>query len=1012
MRALSLLTLLSACATAPDGLRLTPDGDGPLVRVDWDAQPLPEIPFPNDLAARPDPGSVTGLRLNISEEGVTELESEARQKINELVGFGIFSALTVAFEAPLDLDNIATRHRDDAQLGDISFLDDAVLVFNIDPRSDQYLQPVHLDLGQGNFPMDLDETDRYFTNDARADSPAFLFETVSEDLNGNGILDPGEDTDADGLLDIANVFPFDSDDPREDLLTWYERQTDTLIMRPILPLEEESMYAVVLTERLLGEDGEPVRSPWEYVNHTRQSDALDPLVDALPLWGLELEDVAFAWTFSTGRVTGDLVDIRRGLDGEGPWSWMAEAYPATLTEALQVHEVSGVDDIFQLPIENFIGPLVANGLVGDDGSAEVIEAGYLSFTDRIVGGAYEVPYLMADRDDGGLWDADEWWAVDPVAGTLSAAPQRVPFTCFIPTESEEYQAPFPVALFGHGYGSSRFDATLGAYALNRVGVAMCAIDFPGHGPTLDPDDLPLIEALLTTYGLTPFLHHLQDARFRDLDNDGFPDSGGDQWISDSFHTRDMVRQAAVDWMWLIRSFQNCGGGEMDFILDGGESSGRSEITCDWDSDGTPDIGGPDVGYHIFGGSLGGINAAVSAAVMPDIETWVPVVAGGGLLDIGMRSPLSGVVEAVPGRLITPIFVGVPDDKNGTTSISQIVISNTDDITLPVASLPALPAGGRVVVENIDNGEVREGWVTEEGAFRISIPADAPDPFEKRELTGMPQVYDGGIYTLDDNIGLGDRFVMTLFDASGAEIAVIDTFETEVLHEGVTMAAGSPLVAGASGLGHTRGSPDLRRLIGVSSAALEPGDPISYARYFNDPIEVLGGEPTNILLMPTPGDMIVSINTGIALARAAGMVEFREEDERYGMSVNEWLIDTEVVRGLEQHGPWTDDAGTPVLFDADDLDNGSNEYGEPSDAPLRYTTDTSSGQSGLRLPYINPNGSHGFAFPDPEMDFDINTFSMNQIARYIQTNGAEISDDPCLADGSCDFFREITAGTDD
>ena len=47
-----------------------------------------------------------------------------------------------------------------------------------------------------------------------------------------------------------------------------------------------------------------------------------------------------------------------------------------------------------------------------------------------------------------------------------------------------------------------------------------------------------------------------------------------------------------------------------------------------------------------------------------------------------------------------------------------------------------------------------------------------------------------------------------------------------------------------------------------------------------------------------------------------------------------------------------------------------------------------------------------------MDFDINTFSMNQIARYIQTNGAEISDDPCLADGSCDFFREITAGTDD
>ena len=1012
MRWCLLLPLLSACAVAPDGLRLTPDGDGPLVRVDWEALPLPEIPFPNDLAARPDPGSVTGLRLNISEEGVTELESEAREKINDLVGFGIYSAITVSFEQPLDLDEIASRHRDDVLLGEVSFLDDAILVFNVDPDSESYLQPVYLDLGHGNFPMDLDETDRYFTGDARSESPAFMFETVNEDLNGNGILDPGEDTDADGLLDIANVFPFDSEDPREDLLTWYERQTDTLLLRPILPLEEESTYAVVITERMVGEDGAPVRSPWEYVNHTRQTEALEPLVDALPLWGLDVEDVAFAWTFTTGRVTGDLVDIRRGLDGDGPWPWLADAYPATITEALEMHAVAGVEDTFQLPIEHFVGPLVSNGLLGDDESAAIFEEGYLSFTDRVVGGAYEVPYLLADRDDDGMWDADEWWELDPVAGTMSVAPQRVAFTCFIPTESEEYQAPFPVILFGHGYGSSRFDATLGGFALNRVGVALCAIDFPGHGPTIDPDDLPIIEVLLSTYGLTPFLHHLQDARYRDLNNDGDPDSGGDQWISDSFHTRDMVRQAAVDWMWLIRSFQNCGEGEMDFILDGGEDAGRSEVTCDWDGDGTPDIGGPDVDYHIFGGSLGGINAGVAAAVMPEIETWVPVVAGGGLLDIGMRSPLSGVVEAVPGRLISPIFVGVPDEETGAVAISQIVISNTDDVTLPVASLPALPEGGRVVVENLYNGEVREAWVSDEGGFRLSIPADAPDPYEKRVLTGMPELYDGGIYSVEDNVGLGDPFVITIYNADGDVVSTIDTFETEVLHEGVTMAAGSPLVAGSSGLGHTRGSPDLRRLIGVSAATLEPGDPIAYAPYYNDPIPSLGGEPTNMLLMPTPGDMIVSINTGIALARAAGMVEFREEDERYGMSVNEWLIDTEVVRGLEQHGPWTNDEGTSILFDADDLDNGSNEYGEPSDAPLRFTMNTSSGQSGLRLPYISPYGSHGFGTPDPSLEFDINTFSIYQIARYVQTRGAEISDDPCLADGSCDFFREITVSADD
>ena len=398
--------------------------------------------------------------------------------------------------------------------------------------------------------------------------------------------------------------------------------------------------------------------------------------------------------------------------------------------------------------------------------------------------------------------------------------------------------------------------------------------------------------------------------------------------------------------------------------------------------------------------------------MPEIETWVPIVAGGGLLDIGMRSPLSGVVEAVPGRLITPIFVGVPDEKTGAMTINQIVISSTDDITLPVATLDAVPVGGRVVVENLANGEIREGMVREDGYFRVSIPADAPDPYEKRALTGMPEVYDGDVYEIEDNAGLGDLFTITVYDASDNEIAFIDTFATEVLHEGVTMRAGSPLVAGSSGLGHTRGSPDLRRLIGVSAATLEPGDPIAYARYFNEPFEVLGGAPTNMLLMPTPGDMIVSINTGVALARAAGMVNFKEVDDRYGMSVNQWLIDTEVVRGLEQHGPWTDAEGNPMLFDADDLDNSTDEYGAPSDSPMRFTTTTESGQSGLRMPYVSPNGSHGFTMPDPDLDFDINTFSINQIARYVQTHGAEISDDPCLEDGSCDFFREITVSSDD
>ena len=71
--------------------------------------------------------------------------------------------------------------------------------------------------------------------------------------------------------------------------------------------------------------------------------------------------------------------------------------------------------------------------------------------------------------------------------------------------SGEGKTPFPVVLFGHGYGSSRFDFLGFAWAFNRMGMAVCAADFPGHGPTIDPDELALIEGFLTLAGLDPFL---------------------------------------------------------------------------------------------------------------------------------------------------------------------------------------------------------------------------------------------------------------------------------------------------------------------------------------------------------------------------------------------------------------------------------------------------------------------------------------------------------------------------
>ena len=164
-------------------------------------------------------------------------------------------------------------------------------------------------------------------------------------------------------------------------------------------------------------------------------------------------------------------------------------------------------------------------------------------------------FLVDEVDDeDGFDDSDEYWRMNAKLGTYTVGPQRVPFTC-CPSEESGKLPPYDVAIFGHGYGSSRFDGLGFAWAFTQMGYAVCFNDFPGHGPTIPPEDLALYEPVLDANNLLPFLEHLKDSRYRDLNNDGIPDSGGDQWSADVFHTRDMVRQAVADWMQMVRSLK-------------------------------------------------------------------------------------------------------------------------------------------------------------------------------------------------------------------------------------------------------------------------------------------------------------------------------------------------------------------------------------------------------------------------------------------------------------------------
>jgi hypothetical protein len=997
------LVALAACAPGPDGLRRTPPGDGPRVLVDWDAEPLPDIPFPNDLATRPDPTSPTGLRLNLPVDAPVEQENLSRALLNELPGFGLFAPISVAFDAPLDVAAIIDRHPDDFW-ADAPFADDAILLVDVDPDSPEQGRVIPLDLGHGRFPQDVTQLGQFLPNDPRVDQPSLLFETADEDLDGNGRLDPGEDTDGDGLLDLPNLLP-GGVDPRLDLLTFYDRQSRALIVRPVSPLREETTYAVVLTEALVGEDGEPVRSPWAWVNHTRQTAALQPVVGALREVGLGVDDIAFAWTFTTGSVTRELWDVAEGLRGRGTYRSLAADYPAGVVEGHELHTNDGPGDRMFLPVAQLLEPLQAIGYLPPE-SFDVLNDVYTAYAEGVVGGVIVAPDLLVDRDDGGVDDSDEHWELDPQRGTVVAGPRRVTFTCVVPKRTGDNQPPWPIAIHAHGYGSTRVEFFGFAHGLVRHGIASCGIDAPGHGLPLEPDDMELVGSLLELADTEPTWWHLLQDRRRDLNNDGRLDPAADMFSADAFHTRDMMRQAVLDWTQLIRSLQACGTGSMARAIptaSGTLPTGDEAVSCDFDGDGAPDLGGPDTKFLLEGISQGGILTGVSIAVNP-ADTAVLTVPGGGLADIGGRTDIGAVANAMVGRAISPLVIGVPTGA-GRLELRQVVISVDEAVELPFAILEDVPAGGSVVVRNLDLGTEEAGLVPADGRFRVPIGANALDAGEKRLAAQIPDPPEpGGVYEVPYNAGLGDRLEVEVRDAGGAVVATFDTFDREVVHEGVTCRAGSPLVAGGWGLGHRRGSRTLQRLVGALAIPIEGADPIAFVRRWEE--EPFDGRPNNVLVHLTVGDTTVPSATGIALARADGLVDYRSIDPRYGTTADRWLVDRGVVRGLEEAGPWKDAGGRSILFDPDDLDGGTDGTGAPSDAPLRASRATATGVHGLRFLYVDPTGSHAYLLPDQALPFDWSLFGVQQMALYLATDGKELVDDACLASPDCPLLPPL------
>ncbi|MDF2697349.1 MAG: hypothetical protein K0S65_5732, partial [Labilithrix sp.] len=889
--ALALGAALSACAvdTVPEGARRTPAGTGPVVVFDTARRPLPEIPQPNDVATFADPTSRTGRRINVSLVAPTRFETVARQGFDSVEGWGTFAPISVAFarsaatpetEAAIDLESVAARTRDYDPADDPFYIID--LTTGI---------PVPLDIGKGNFPLALVDRDKYWANDPRASEDSLLFETVEE---GVGIPQSGYrpelDTDFDGVVDHPNVLvPLKGRNARiEDVIDWYERESDTLLLRPVVPLEEKREYAVVLTDRLRGPDGHPVRSPFEYIHHAQQTRGAERIREILAdanqrSWfgdvaGTGLEHVAFVWTFTTQPVYEDMRILRDGLHGKGPFARLATEFPpdarafkAVGTALEEIDEPPGAIDVTPTCAPRKKLPYAVKIADTKDAMRQLLERALglsgqeldrlmtsLDSVDHLVIGSFESPYFLGDPKKE---DPDGKFELDYRTGAGRITRDTVQFWLSVPKTTATAKAPFPTTVWAHGTTLHADEIIVRAGYFARQGLAMMGINMPGHGLYLDPGLEAVANVVFRGTCLSPWVKAVGSGRFTDLDGDGAPDSGGLLWSAHLFHSRDNIRQAVIDELQatrVLRSWDGVRRSTQDYNADG-----IPDLAGDFDGDGVPDVGGPTAPITTSGNSFGGVLAMVHGALDPNVVAAAPISGGGGLMDIATRSSL--VPDSVLEQLLSPLVVAVPASSPTAAaaaptrcsadqrSVRLIVNDLTKSREIEIACLgPAeLDQGKTVILTNVRNKERRCARTGADGRFRIPIPADVGDRLDVQVYDAPDVVHSykacepiagapaGRRIQSFEQASLGIAPVGDESKTCEAAYAVADTAPGRPPLDPANgcqqfrdrfYPVGSPLVAPQEGLGLHRQSPEVRRLLNLTQTAVDPSDPINFAPY--------------------------------------------------------------------------------------------------------------------------------------------------------------------------------------
>ena len=426
----------------------------------------------------------------------------------------------------------------------------------------------------------------------------------------------------------------------------YDASTNTLYAKPVSPLDQASRYALVVTDSVHDAAGNPVGPDPAYLQC--RAAHLPHLAAAGSAYCRELGSalrqivplaaprrVVAASVFTTMSATAWLENARAAILAvpPAPMPLPSGSVRAADLTGITLHNQTGANPVRMTDLTFPFDPALFNGL------------------DRLVIGSYRSPnFLRADQTIAPAASAE--------AVAVPSTTNEVFFNALLPSASKP-AAGYPVVIFGHGFGDSRFGGPSAvAAALARAGFATIAINAVGHGygqqSTVTFVDKTGASTTLTAGG-----------RSLDLNGDGAIEGNEGCVVVTpiAYGARDCFRQTAVDLMQLARAIRQ---------------------GLDLDGDGTPDLDGSRMYYA--GQSLGAMYGSLFTAVEPAVRAAALNVGGATAAEIVRWSPSYQSLATDMLRLRTPSLL-----NQGATY--------KDDYALPGKPVKTLTVAGAIAIQN-------------------------------------------------------------------------------------------------------------------------------------------------------------------------------------------------------------------------------------------------------------------------------------------------------------------------